>query len=101
MSITCFFIIRLNNFKGNLFNLGKKDKINNLKTDIIMNNIVKIKKNDDFNFLNNKCDPRRGNKRKRKFYNKKTIIRVGKYGSLNQINIIKRKKSLNFNFFNY
>ena len=44
MNTAGFFIIHINNFKGSLLNLNKKNKINNLKTNIIMNNIVKIKK---------------------------------------------------------
>ena len=44
MNIVGFFIVRFNNFKKNLFNLIKKDKINNLKINIIINNIIKIKK---------------------------------------------------------
>ena len=35
-----------------------------------MNNIIKAKKDDDFDFLNNKSDPKRGNKRGERFYNK-------------------------------
>ena len=38
---------------------------------IIINNIVKIRKNDNPNFLNNKNDLKRGNKREKRFYNKK------------------------------
>ena len=60
-----------NNSKGNLPNLNKKDKISNLKTNIIMNNTAKIKKNDDFDFLNNKGDLKRGNKRGKRPYNRK------------------------------
>ena len=36
-----------------------------------MNNTAKIKKDDDFNFSNNKDNPKRGNKREKKPYNKK------------------------------
>ena len=35
-----------------------------------MNNTVKIKENDNFNFLNNKSDFKRENKRERRFYNR-------------------------------
>ena len=83
MNIADFFIIYFNNFKGNPFNLNKKDKINNLKTDIIMDNIAKIKKNNNLDFLNSESDPKHGNKHKRRFYNKKIIIKIKKYGSPN------------------
>ena len=36
-----------------------------------MNNTIKVKGDNDFNFLNNKNDLKRGNKRERRFYNKK------------------------------
>ena len=36
-----------------------------------MNNTVKIKRDNNFNFLNNKSDSRRGNKREKKPYNRK------------------------------
>ena len=71
MSIVSSFIARFNNFKGNSPNLGKKNKINNLKINIIMNNIVKIREDDNPDFLNNKSDFRRENKREKKLYNKK------------------------------
>ena len=90
MSTANSFITRFSNFKGNPLNLGKKDKISSLKTNIIINNTVKTRGNNNSNFLNNKNDLRRGNKRGERFYNKKTIIRIKKYGSLNQINIIKK-----------
>ena len=70
-------------FKGNPSNLNKKNKINNLKTNIIINNIVKVRGDDNFDSLNNKNDPKRGNKRRGRFYNKKTLIKIKKYGSLN------------------
>ena len=62
---------RFSNFKRNLFNLGKKDKISNLKIDIIMDNTAKIKEDDDSDFLDNEDNFRRGNKRGGRFYNKK------------------------------
>ena len=65
------FIIRLNNSKGNPPHLSKKDKINNLKTNIIINNTAKTRENNNLNFLNNKNNPRRGNKHRERFYNKK------------------------------
>ena len=71
MSTAGFFIAYFSNFKGNLFNLDKKDKINNLKIDVIMNNIVKARGDDNSDSLNNKSDSRRENKRKRKPCNKK------------------------------
>ena len=48
-----------------------------------MNNIVKVKKNNNSDFLNDKDDFKRGNKRRKKPYNKKMIIRIRKYKSLN------------------
>ena len=71
MNIISFFTARPNNSKGNSFNLSKKNKINNWKTDIIINNIAKTKKNNNSNFLDGKGDPKRENKRERKLYNKK------------------------------
>ena len=37
---------------------------------IIINNIIKIKKNNNLNFLNSKGDFKCGNKRGKRFYNK-------------------------------
>ena len=71
MNTVNFFIARFNNFKGNPPHLGKKDKISNLKIDVIINNIAKTRRNDDFNFLDSKGDLKRGNKRGRRFYNRK------------------------------
>ena len=48
-----------------------------------MNNTAKVKKDIDFNFLSNKNDLRRRNKRGKRFYNKKTIIKIKKYKSPN------------------
>ena len=44
-----------------------------------MDNIAKARGDDNPDSLDNKDNPRRGNKRGRRFYNKKTIIRMGKY----------------------
>ena len=93
------FTARPNNSKENLFNLSKKNKINNLKTNIIMNNIVKIKKNDDPDFLNNKGDFRYKNKRGGRLYNKNNnnenkkirVIKLDKYH--------KEREKLKFKFF--
>ena len=71
MSTAGFLIIYFSNFKKNSFNLGKRDKINNLKTNIIINNTVKIRRDDNLNFLNNKNDFKRGNKRRKRFIIKK------------------------------
>ena len=76
MSIIGFDTAYLNNSKGNLFNLGKKDKINNLKINIIINNIAKIRGDNNSDFLNNEDNLQRGNKRGGKPYNKKTIIKI-------------------------
>ena len=70
MNIISFFTAYFSNFKGNLSNLGKKNRINNLKINIIINNIIKIKGDDNLDFLNNKGDFKRGNKRKKRFYDR-------------------------------
>ena len=92
---------RLSNFKRNLFNLNKKDKINNLKTDVIMNNTVKVRRNNNFNFLNNKGDLKCENKRGKKFYNKENDNKNRKIWIANLDKYYKKKKKLNFDFFNY
>ena len=69
MNIIDFFTVHFNNFKKNLFNLSKKDKINNLKINIIINNIIKIGENNDSNFLNSEGDFKYRNKRGGRFYN--------------------------------
>ena len=71
MNIIGSFIARFNNSKGNLFNLNKKNKTNNLEIDIIIHNIIKIRKDDDLDFLDNKNDFKRENKREGRFYNRK------------------------------
>ena len=70
MNIIGFFIALLNNSKKNSFNLNKKDKISNLKINIIMDNTVKIRKNNNSNFLNNKNNLKHENKREKRFYDK-------------------------------
>ena len=97
MNTANFSIARFNNIKENLLNLGKKNKTNYLKINIIMDNIAKIRKNNNLNFSNNKDNPKRENKRGKRFY-KNNNNNKKKYGSLNQINIIKK---LNFGSFNY
>ena len=94
MNTADFLIARFNNFKGNLFISGKKNKVNSLKINIIINNTAKAREDDNFNFLNNKNNFKRRNKRGKRFYNKK-LINIRNYGSPNQINIIKKK---NFEF---
>ena len=101
MSIVGFFTARFSNSKGNPFNLGKKDKINSLKINIIMNNIVKAKRDDNLNFLNNKGDPKYGNKRGRKPYNKKNNNKNRKIQISKLNKYYKKKRSLNFSFFDY
>ena len=101
MNTVGFFIARFNNFKRNSPNLSKKNKINNLKINIIINNIVKTRRDNNSNFLNNKGDLKRGNKRGEKSYNKNNNNKNKKYKSLNQINIIKKGKNLNLSFFSY
>ena len=100
MNIINSFTVRFSNFKGNLFNLDKRNKINSLKINIIINNTAKTKKDDNPDFSDDKDDFKYENKRKKRLYNKKTIIKMRKYGLLNQTNITK-KKHLNFNFSNY
>ena len=58
-----------------------------MEIDIIINNIIKIKKNDNFDFLDNKGDLKRGNKCRGKSYNKKNnnknrkirVVKLNKY----------------------
>ena len=71
MSIVGSFIARFNNSKKNLSNPNKKNKISNSKIDVIINNIVKIRENDDPDFWNDKGDPKCGNKRGKRSYNRK------------------------------
>ena len=71
MSTADSLIARFNNFKKNSFIIGRKNKISNLKINIIIDNTVKARKDDDFNFLNSKNNLRRGDKRGKKFYDKK------------------------------
>ena len=71
MNIIDSFTARFNNSKGNPVNLDKKNKTSNLKTDVIMNNIIKIKGDNDFDFLNSKNNPKRENKREKRLYNRK------------------------------
>ena len=64
-----------------------------------MNNVIKIRENNNPDFLNGESDPKRENKRRGKPYNKKNNnknkkIRIAK---LNKY----YKNSLNLNFFNY
>ena len=66
MNIVNSFTARLNNSKRKSFNLDKKDKINDLKTNVIINNIAKTIEDNDPNFLNNKNDL----KRRGRLYNK-------------------------------
>ena len=66
-----------------------------------MNNIVKIKRNDNPDFLNGENDLKCGNKREKKPYNRENnnknkkirIVKLNKY--------YKKKKNLNFGFFSY
>ena len=71
MNIVGSLTAHSNNPKGNSPTTGRKDKINSLKINIIMDNTVKIRKNDDFNFLDSEDNPRRGDKRGRRLYDKK------------------------------
>ena len=93
MNTAGFLTARFNNFKKNLFIIDKKNKINNLKTDVIINNITKVRKDDNPNFLNNKSNFRRENKREERLYNKKNnnknkkirVIKSNKYHKKKEI----------------
>ena len=65
-SITYF-----NNSKKNPPNPGKKNKINSLKINVIMNNTAKIRKNDNPDSSNDENDLKRENKCGEKPYDKK------------------------------
>ena len=69
---------RFNNFKRNPFITNKKNKTSNLETDVIMDNTAKVKKNDDSNSLDNEGNPKRGNKRGRRLYDKEDDNKNGK-----------------------
>ena len=71
MNIADSLIAHFNNSKRNPPTTGRKDKTSSLKTDIIMDNTVKAKKNDDSDSSDSKGNPRRGDKRGGRSYNKK------------------------------
>ena len=66
-----------------------------------MNNTVKARENDNFNFLDNKNNPRRENKREKKPYNKKNNNKNEKVRIAKPNKYYKKKKILNFGFFSY
>ena len=78
MNIISSLTARFNNSKENLFTTSRKNKTSSLKTDIIINNIIKVRGDDDLDSLNSKNNPRRGNKRKGKPYNKEDNNNNGK-----------------------
>ena len=96
MNIAGFVIIYFSNFKKNPLNLDKKNKISNLKIDIIINNIIEIRKNDDLNFSNNENDFRRENKRKKRFYNKENNDENGKMRITKLNKYYKKRKKFEF-----
>ena len=69
MNIANSSTARFNNSKGNSPNSNKKNKKNNLKIDVIIDNIIKARKDNNPDFSNNKSNPRRENKRGGRFYN--------------------------------
>ena len=71
MNTAGFLTARSNNSKGNPPITGRKDKTNNLEINIIINNTAKAREDDNPNSLNNKNNPRRGNKRGERPYNEK------------------------------
>ena len=83
MNIAGFLTACFNNPKRNSLITGRKDKTNNLKIDVIMNNTAKVRKDDDFNFSDNEGNLRRGDKGGEKLYdkennNKNEKVRVAK-----------------------
>ena len=70
MSIAGSLTARSNNSKGNPPTTGRKDKTSSLKTDIIMNNTAKARENDDPNSSDSKSNPKRGDKREGRLYDK-------------------------------
>ena len=99
MNTVGFFTIRFNNFKGNSSNLNKKNKISNLKINIIMNNTAKIRGDDNSDFLNNKNNLRRGNKRGGRFYNKNNNNKNKKIQIAKLDKYYKEKEKFKFKFF--
>ena len=57
-----------------------------------MDNTAKVRENDNFNFSNDENDFRRGNKRKRKLYNKKDDNKNGKIRVVKLNKYYKKKK---------
>ena len=94
MSIVSSLIARTNNSKESPLNLNKKDKISNLKIDIIIDNTAKIRGDNDPDFSNNKSDFGRENRYREKPYNKENNNRSKKI-QVTKLNKYykKRKKS--------
>ena len=99
MNTVNFFTACFNNFKGDPFNASKKNKISSLKINIIIDNTAKIKKNNNFNFLNSEGDFKRGNKREKKFYNKKNDDKSGKIWIIKLNKYYKERKKFKFKNF--
>ena len=94
MNIIGSLIARFNNFKRNPPTLDRKDKISSLKTNIIMNNTAKARKDDNFNSLNNKSNPKCEDKREGRFYNKNNNNKNGKIRVAKLNKYYKKKKKL-------
>ena len=78
MSTADSLIVCSNNPKKNSPIIGRKDKTNNLKINVIINNIAKAKEDDNPNSLDNKGNPKRRDKREERFYDKKNDNGSGK-----------------------
>ena len=78
MSTAGSLTARFNNSKGNPFTTNKKNKTSNLETDVIMDNTVKVRENDDSDFLDNEGNPKRGDKRGGRPYDKEDDNKNGK-----------------------
>ena len=66
-----------------------------------MNNIVKARKNNNFNFSNNQNNSKRENKREKRSYNRKNDNKNKKIQVAKLDKYYENKKNLNLNFSDY
>ena len=85
---------RFNNSKGNPPTTGRKDKTSNLETDVIIDNTAKARRDDDPDSLDSESNPRRGDKRGRRPYNKENNNKSGKIRVAKPDKYHKKKKKL-------
>ena len=96
MNIVGSSIAYFNNPKRNSLIIGRKDKTNSLKINIIIDNTAKARENDDPDFLNSKSNPRRGDKRGKKLYDKKNNDKNEKIQIAKLNKYYKKKEKLKF-----